>query len=443
MFQPLSHAFSSTQPPSPSMENTNTGPEITLVKCDKVRPTCHRCGSMSICCNYSPSMRLGKPRKHRNPDGSIKRDVSPAGSYGPLGARMEIIPRTTSHAYESSPEPTDPFFFGPSTPEYNYQDTYMGNGFDGSQSPAYSEGTSSLVGAWSNDDHITYGGQTDLFAPVPHYLPPPTSFHGHVRSTSGQSQLEMFAPVEPLRSPPAMNQRYLGVPGTMLVPQEKTTPCQPMVSAPLPTPPPAATNLPNHDCTQFAFQILSSVHTPSSTGNYHGTSDGLPSLEYVLFTNKAAAKKLYELLNCHCSSNPLFSTMINLIIIEILNWYQAIAGVDQQGEGKTFETQMKAFAYPYVSPGSSDPESENTYRTNRVLSELRKIEKLIDKFSERYCQAANTAETGIDGGVYVAMEASLRTRVRDTFQITMAVAPETIKRHIASRAHNLVRVNTV
>jgi hypothetical protein len=27
------------------------------VKCDKVRPTCHRCGNMSICCNYSPSMR--------------------------------------------------------------------------------------------------------------------------------------------------------------------------------------------------------------------------------------------------------------------------------------------------------------------------------------------------------------------------------------------------
>src|SRR4051812_23557991 len=99
---------------------------------------------MSICCNYSPSMRyvinstvdslssfvrrLGKPRKHRNPDGSIKRDVSPAGSYGPLGTRMEIIPRTSLYTYESSPEPTDSLFFGPSTPEYTYQDTYMGNG---------------------------------------------------------------------------------------------------------------------------------------------------------------------------------------------------------------------------------------------------------------------------------------------------------------------------
>ncbi|RMZ69066.1 fusarubin cluster-transcription factor [Pyrenophora seminiperda CCB06] len=381
-------------------------------------------------------MRLGKPRKHRNPDGSIKRDVSPAGSYGPLGSRMEIIPRTTSYAYESSPEPSDPFFFGPSTPEYNYQDTYMGNGFDGSQSPAYSESTSSLVGAWS-DDHMMYGSQTDLFAPVPQYLPPPTSFHGHIRSDSGHSQLDMFAAVESSQSSPALNQRYLGIPGPMLVPQEKITSCQPMVPAPLPTPSPASTNLPNHDCTQLAFQTLSSVQTPPSTENY------LPSLEAVLSTNKAAVDKLRVLLNCHCSSNPLFSTIINLIIMEILNWYQAIAGAHQQGERSSRETQMKAFIYPYVSPDSSDLESENTYRTNLILSELRKIEKLIDNFSERYCQAANLAETGIESGVYVTIEASLRTHIRDTFKVTMAVAPETVKRQIASRAHNLVRVNTV
>lgn len=28
------------------------------VKCDKVRPTCHRCSNMGMCCKYSPSMRL-------------------------------------------------------------------------------------------------------------------------------------------------------------------------------------------------------------------------------------------------------------------------------------------------------------------------------------------------------------------------------------------------
>jgi hypothetical protein len=36
------------------------------VKCDKLRPTCQRCGVNNIVCHFSPSMRLGKPRKPRN-----------------------------------------------------------------------------------------------------------------------------------------------------------------------------------------------------------------------------------------------------------------------------------------------------------------------------------------------------------------------------------------
>jgi hypothetical protein len=71
------------------------------------------------------------------------------------------------------------------------------------------------------------------------------------------------------------------------------------------------------------------------------------------------------------------------------------------------------------------------------------VEKLIDKFSERYCNPAGIAETGIDCGVYVAMEASLRSCVRETFRIIMAAAPENVKRQIASRTQNRLRVNTV
>jgi len=43
----------------------------------------------------------------------------------------------------------------------------------------------------------------------------------------------------------------------------------------------------------------------------------------------------------------------------------------------------------------------------------------------------------------VAMEASLRTRVRDTFKITMSVAPENVKRQMASRTQGRLRVHTV
>lgn len=88
-------------------------------------------------------------------------------------------------------------------------------------------------------------------------------------------------------------------------------------------------------------------------------------------------------------------------------------------------------------------ENDDSYRAQLVLTELRKVEKLIDKFSERYTKNANHAETGIDGGVYGALEALLRTRVRDTFKVTMRNAPEDVKRQVASRSHNRSRTHTL
>jgi hypothetical protein len=360
-----------------------------------------------------------------------------------------MIPRTTTYHSESSPEPTDPFFFGPSTPEYHYQDTFMPNGFNGSQSPAYSEGTGSLANGWASDDHLMFGNQAEMYAPVPQYLPPQPSFSGHSRSTSVQSQPEIFAPMDAFHAPQIASPEFFGMPDQKYVPQDKAiTSPPPMVSAaPLPTPPTSAT-LSTHDCTQYAFQTLNSLYAPPecqpSAGDFNGTSNGLPTLDSVLSTNKAAVDKLYILLGCPCSSNPHFSTTIAFTVVKILSWYQAIAGANQESEISPLETQMEAFTHTLVSHGAFRPEHEDTFRTNLVLSELKRVEKLIDKFSERYCKSANPVETGIEGGVYSALEAMLRTRVRDTFKITMRSAPEAIRRQVAHRSsQNRLRVNTL
>lgn len=473
MFQAVSHTFPPQQSPSPPMETMPTVPETTTmtttrtgepkprkmrascdacsrakVKCDKVRPTCHRCGNMGICCNYSPSMRLGKPRKNRNPDGSIMRDVSPASSCGPMAPRPDMIPRTTAatvYNSESSPEPTDPFFFGPATPEYHYQDAFMAGGFDGSQSPAYSE-AGSLVSGWSNDDQLMFGSPADMITPMPQFPPSAPVFHGHVRSTSLQSQPEMFVSMDTLSPPLATSPSFFSLTNPAFSQDKMVNSPPAIVSAPLPTPPVSAT-LPNHDCTQFAFQTLNSLYAPPSlqpsAGDFNGTSEGLPTLDAVLSTNKAAVDKLYVLLGCQCSANPHFSTTIAFTVTKILSWYQAIAGVQDQDDSTN--TQMEAFTHTPISLGDLrlEVEDEDTFRTQLVLGELRKVEKLIDKFSERYCKNANAAETGIDGGVYSALEQLLRTRVRDTFKVTMRTAPEDVKRQVASRSQNRVRFNTL
>jgi hypothetical protein len=360
-----------------------------------------------------------------------------------------MIPRTTAYTSESSPEPIDPFFFGPATPEYhsNYQDAFMTSGFDGSQSPASYSEAGSLVSGWSNDDQLMFGSPADMFTPIPQFPPTAVPFHGHVRSTSLQSQPEMYAPMEILSSPPLVNQPFFPVSDPMFSQDKMAQSPPPMVSAPLPTPPVSAT-IQNHDCTQFAFQTLNSLYAPPSSPpsatDFNGTSEGLPTLDAVLSTNKSAVDKLYVLLGCPCSANPHFSTTIAFTVTKILSWYQAIAGVHDQDDG-SINTPLEAFTHTPISLGDFrlEVEDEDTFRTQLVLGELRKVEKLIDKFSERYCKATNPAETGIEGGVYGALEQLLRTRVRDTFKVTMRTAPEDVKRQVASRSQNRARFNTL
>jgi hypothetical protein len=195
---------------------------------------------------------------------------------------------------------------------------------------------------------------------------------------------------------------------------------------------------------------LNSLYAPPSSqpspGDFNGASNGLPTLDTVLSTNKAAVDKLFVLLGCPCSANPHFSTTIAFTITKILSWYQAIAGIKQNSADSPVNTQMEAFMHTPISLGgfTLEGEDECTFRTQLVLGELRKVEKLIDKFQERYCKAANAAETGIDGSVYGALESLLRTRVRDTFKVlkTNPAFAEEVKRQVASRSQQQQRVRT-
>lgn len=323
----------------------------------------------------------------------------------------------------------------------------MANRFEGSHSPAYADDNNPFIHGWSSGEQVAPPNSAEMFASFPQYLQPSAPYAGHVRSTSVQSQPEMFTPLRSLQTPPLDSPDFFGISHPVFASHDKLMGVpSPMASAPLPTPSGPAT-LGNHDCTQFAFETLNSLYAPSEShpavGDFKNTNDGLPALDVVLSTTKAAVGKLSILLDCSCSSNPHFSTTISLIITKILSWYQAIAKMNQQGEDTPLLTQMEAFTCPSMSLGAFRPEHEDTFRTNLILSELQRIEKLIDKFSERYCRAVNAAETGIEGSVYTALENLLRTRVRDTFKITMRTAPENIKRHIASNGRNRARVHTL
>jgi hypothetical protein len=248
-------------------------------------------------------------------------------------------------------------------------------------------------------------------------------------------------------SPPMASPLLFGLQDQQSLPMfepETFTLSPPLMAVPEAGSAPAA-SVQSHDCTQFAFQILNSLYSPPLSqpafDDFNGTADGLPTLDAVLSANKAAVESLSALLGCPCSANPHFSTTIAFSITKILAWYQAIAGVAQDIVSP-INTRMEAFTHTPILLGDFklEVEDEETFRTQIILGELRKVEKLIDMFSECYCKSASG---GIDYGVYTSLESLLRTRVRDTFKVTMRTAPIDVKRQVASRSQNRIRVNTL
>lgn len=395
-------------------------------------------------CRLTRKYRLGKPRKNRNPDGTIIRDISRASSCGPFGSRPEIAPRVASYTVESSPEPTaDPFFLRPTTPNFQFQDPFANN-FNGCQSPPYSEAS------WSNEEPMTLRQTSmDMTVQVPQFAPL-SPYHGatHVRSRSMQSQPDFLAPMDNgMISPPMASPLLFGLQDQQSLPMfepETFTLSPPLMNASHPNSA-APPLVHDHDCTKFAFQILNSLYSPPSSqpsfDDFNGTPDGLPTLDAVLSANKAAVESLTALLGCPCATNPHFSTTIAFSITKILSWYQAIAGVAQDIISP-INTRMEAFTHTPILLGDFklEIEDEETFRTQIILGELRKVEKLIDTFSDCYCKVSNDS---IDSGVYTSLESLLRTRVRDTFKVTMRTAPIDVKRQVACRTQNRMRVNTL
>jgi|SRR5690242_1223396 len=393
--------------------------------------------------NQLTQCRLGKPRKNRNPDGSIVRDISRASSCGPFGSRPEIAPRLASYTVESSPEPSsDPFYLRPSTPSFQFQDAFTNN-FSGNQSPPYSEAS------WSNEEPIAFSAPMDMAMSMPQFAPlSPYNGAGHARSTSLRSQPDFLGPMDNgLISPPIASPLLFGLHDQQSLPMfepETFTLSPPLMAAPQPDQV-APAPVQSHDCTKFAFQILNSLYSPPSSQpaftDFNGAADGLPTLDAVLSANKAAVESISALLGCPCSANPHFSTTIAFSITKILSWYQAIAGIAQDIVSP-INTRMEAFTHTPILLGDFklEAEDEETFRTQIILGELRKVEKLIDMFSACYCSASSD---DIDLGVYTSLESLLRTRVRDTFKVTMRTAPIDVKRQVASRTQNRTRVNTL
>lgn len=403
------------------------------VRCDKVRPSCHRCKYIGIVCNYSPSMRLGKPRKTQSLESNVLRSISPATPYGSLVSHLELVPCTPSLAVESVPQYLDPLSILSSGPDYAHQDLFITN-------PLEPQHSYSGSGLWHNDTALAVQSSPEQLSHWPSYSL--TQGHSHSQASSIQAQPGRYLPsYGHIHSSPILSPQFCQPPTDNLQLQESLPSAALELRHPSPSPS-GSTPVPEHDCTKAAFRILNRLYSfpepgPTISVSSEPASDSTFPTN-ILSVTEHAVNQIFYLLSCPCTDNPHFSTTISFTITKILSLYETIA-CDHKRPAAPQHSTTDALV-----PAQA---AEAWRHSQHILGQLRKIETLIDRVQDKYC---NTDTTGIhagdarlDSSVYSSLEASLRASVRDTFRAVMRHAPEGIRRQVASQSARPPRPRTI
>ncbi|KAI9762131.1 MAG: hypothetical protein M4579_000611 [Chaenotheca gracillima] len=186
----------------------------------------------------------------------------------------------------------------------------------------------------------------------------------------------------------------------------------------------------SHDCMSLAFTALHSLYSPPtsavSTPNCKPMPT-MPTIDQILTTNKTAISQVSTLLNCSasCSHDPHFPLLVAVTTSKILAWYQAMGRVttssssisSHESSGSASENVM----HMPITLGmyKLDGEDEERMRIQLILSELRKVENLVELFVERFCRTTDSSRDGGGLGMHMALGAFLRARMRETFSETI------------------------
>lgn len=339
------------------------------------------------------------------------------------------VPSTTAFTAATMPSHLDAFAFMPSNPEYYHQDTYMANRIEDYQQPYPSSGP------WYSDTALMVQSSPEQYSNAP--------TNPLMQQSSCQSQLTTF-PAQPELFLPSQGHIHLS---PMSSPQHYSLstgarhPEEPLPSAAMELrhpslSPPLSSPGPEHDCTKQAFGILNGLYSFPDLATSDSTPTSItPANEStsntILSVIEDAVTQTFHLLACPCTGNPHFSTTISFTINKILSLLETVASSHQ------FSTILLHDPMTSELTSARAAEISSWRHSQHILSQLRKIEMLIDGFQEKYCKTDSNNETcqqedetGYTNGVYVTLEASLRASVRETFRIVMRYAPAEVTRQV-------------
>ncbi|KAK3346891.1 hypothetical protein B0T25DRAFT_290203 [Lasiosphaeria hispida] len=360
---------------------------LAKVRCDRSRPECHRCIDYGLECIYGVSRKFGRrPRQKLCPPEDSAMTHGEPGLWPSDGPEHPAVPPPIEQSQEPN-EDSLSFRFDDNSPPLGFEL------FDPLR-----------VVEWPQLGLTTFGTNS---APLPEA--PTANVGGHQILETGESHDN--------RNPAPLD---------------------------------------SHSCARESYEIFAdlicpapNLHAPDSNSN-----TVTANLDQVLHFNRKAIKRLSRLLECPCAKSGHRVMVHASIISRILIWYQQAGGLNCTSPGSRASRQLDApgeilsDASPSTSPspsqcktspktlpqttgfvvvdvpaslgtfGIEDEKMQASIRNHLVLSEVKKISRLIDLFSSHISgelPASNAA-----GSLYVNTTAWLRDEYSSTIRVLQA-----------------------
>lgn len=358
---------------------------LSKVKCGKETPTCARCLNHAQVCTYSPSQRVGKPRRLREEHQSRNNITHDSNTTKASSSRS---------ASDASVHP----------PPYSWNVN-----FDPSVTSSASR--VNLDGDMSMLWHRTFPaaeGERGSFIDDASYtssIPsPPNSLSTPVESVFDYQIASQGPSCTPERMSNPMHhqqQQSLISNELMLLHDDLPQLYFPQLQD-LPHLPENSPHL-NCNCSTNTFDILRTLHEQSSN----------TAFDRVLAANKSALNSVSVILTCPCRRDSTSIMTLAVAITKIMSRYQSIGHPYAKSVTATDAVESPATT-PLATPITLgayrlDSAEGEQIKKQVILSELRKVDGLLVKFQERFC----TGPTKHEARICSELATFLRRRLRD------------------------------
>ena len=361
---------------------------LSKVKCGKESPTCARCLNHAQTCTYSPSQRVGKPRRLR------EEQQSRSSITHDSGTTKTSSPRSTSDASVHPPPYSWNLNFDPSVTSGASRAN-----LDGDMSMLWHRTFPMVEG-----DKGTFVDDASYTSSLPspsNSLPTPVESVSDYPVTSKPSTCSPERMNHSIHQQQQRQQQHSLISNELMILQDNL----PQLYFPeldLPQIPDHLSPV-NCNCATTAFDILRTLHDQSSNSAF----------DRVLAANKSALNSVSVILSCPCRRDSISIMTLAVAITKIMSRYQSISNpctksvigidLDDSPAVAPLATPITLGAYKL------DSAEEEQIKKQVILSELRKVDGLMAKFQEKFCIGPIKHEARI----YSELTTFLRRRLRD------------------------------